>query len=99
MLTASQRYPLIVWAHGGPYSWWSSAFDGDIQAMAAAGYFVLYVNPRGSMSYGQVFAGSLAGEWPGPEYDDTMAGVDYVLAHHEIDAEKSASQVVQQARS
>ncbi len=88
MLTASQRYPLIVWAHGGPYSWWSSAFDGDIQAMAAAGYFVLYVNPRGSMSYGQVFAGSLAGEWPGPEYDDTMAGVDYVLAHHEIDAEK-----------
>ncbi len=88
MLAASHSYPLIVWAHGGPYSWWSSAFDGDIQAMAAAGYFVLYVNPRGSMSYGQAFAGSLAGKWPGLEYDDTMAGVDYVLARDEIDAEK-----------
>ncbi len=88
MLNASQKYPLIVWAHGGPYSWWSSAFDGDIQAMAAAGYFVLYVNPRGSMSYGQAFASALAGKWPGPEYDDTMAAVDYVLARPEIDAEK-----------
>lgn len=83
-----QKYPLIVWAHGGPYSWWSSAFDGDIQAMAAAGYFVMYINPRGSASYGQVFASALANKWPGPEYEDTMAGVDYLLSRPEIDADK-----------
>ncbi|MCM2459432.1 S9 family peptidase [Pseudomonas sp. CG7] len=81
-----QKYPLIVWAHGGPYSWWNSAFDGDIQAMAAAGYFVMYINPRGSASYGQAFASALADKWPGPEYEDTMSGVDYLLSRPEIDA-------------
>ncbi|KAH7009647.1 hypothetical protein EDB80DRAFT_682123 [Ilyonectria destructans] len=48
----THTYPMITTPHGGPYAWWSSAYNGDIQAMAAAGYLVFYPNPRGSMSYG-----------------------------------------------
>lgn len=79
------KYPLIVWAHGGPYAHWSSGFNADVQAMAAAGYLVMYVNPRGSSSYGQDFASALAGIWPGPEYDDIMAGVDFLISRPYVD--------------
>lgn len=81
----SKRYPMIVLAHGGPYSWWSSAYDGDIQAIAASGYLVMYVNPRGSASYGQAFASALANQWPGPEFADIMAGVDYLSSRPYVD--------------
>lgn len=50
----------------------------------------MYVNPRGSASYGQSFASSLAVGWPGPEYDDIMAGVDYLLARPYVDYMKLA---------
>lgn len=84
----THTYPMITIAHGGPYAWWSSAYNGDIQAMAAAGYLVFYPNPRGSMSYGQAFASALAGEWPGPEYDDIMAGIDHLLSRPYVDRTK-----------
>ncbi|RTE75759.1 hypothetical protein BHE90_009800 [Fusarium euwallaceae] len=84
----TQKYPMITLAHGGPYAWWSSAYNGDIQAMAAAGYLVFYPNPRGSMSYGQAFASALADKWPGPEYDDIMAGVDHLVTRPYVDGAK-----------
>ncbi|KAK2685153.1 hypothetical protein QWA68_016433 [Fusarium oxysporum] len=84
----TQKYPMITLAHGVPYAWWSSAYNGDIQAIAAAGYLVFYPNPRGSMSYGQAFATALADEWPGPEYDDIMAGVDHLVTRPYVDGTK-----------
>ncbi|KAF4465602.1 alpha beta-hydrolase [Fusarium albosuccineum] len=82
---ALQTYPLITLAHGGPYSWWNSAYDGNVQAVAAAGYLVFCPNPRGSMSYGQAFAASLADKWPGLEFDDIMAGVDCLIKRPYVD--------------
>ncbi|KAJ3533456.1 hypothetical protein NM208_g7974 [Fusarium decemcellulare] len=82
---ALQTYPLIMLAHGGPYSWWNSAYDGNVQVMAAAGYIVFCSNPRGSMSYGQAFAAALADKWPGLEFDDIMAGVDCLIKRPYVD--------------
>ncbi len=42
--------------------------------MAAKGYVVLYINPRGSTSYGQDFANIIQYHYPGDDYRDLMAG-------------------------
>lgn len=79
------KYPAIVWAHGGPHHWWSRAFDAEIQAMAAAGYIVMFPNPVGSVSYGQAFASALSDDWPGADYEDVMAGVEVLSTRPYVD--------------
>jgi dipeptidyl aminopeptidase/acylaminoacyl peptidase len=56
--------------------------------MAAKGYIVLYVNPRGSTSYGQDFANIIQYKYPGDDYKDLMIGVDELLKRGYVDAKK-----------
>lgn len=87
----TKKYPMIVWVHGGPYMAFTSKFEMDTQVMAAAGYLVMYVNPRGSSSYGQAFASALANNWPGDvDFGDVMAGVDYLSTRPYVDSERLA---------
>ncbi len=58
----------------------------EFQWMAARGYVVLYVNPRGSTSYGQEFGNIIQYKYPGDDYKDLMAGVDEVIRRGYIDA-------------
>jgi dipeptidyl aminopeptidase/acylaminoacyl peptidase len=51
----NKKYPLILNIHGGPHAAYGWVFDHEFQWMAAKGYVVLYINPRGSTSYGQNF--------------------------------------------
>ena len=44
----AKKYPMILEIHGGPFASYGSVFSSEIQAFAAAGYVVLYTNPRGS---------------------------------------------------
>jgi acylaminoacyl-peptidase len=84
---AKQKYPLILEIHGGPYSDYGPTFAAEIQLYAAAGYVVLYLNPSGSTGYGEAFAQAINGDYPGPDYDDLMAGVDATLKKGFIDAQ------------
>ncbi|MCX6622111.1 MAG: S9 family peptidase [Acidobacteria bacterium] len=74
------RAPMILSIHGGPHAQSTAAFNGPVQAQAAAGYAVLVLNPRGSVGYGQKFADGTLNDWGGGDYKDLMAGVDHVLA-------------------
>ena len=56
-----------------------------MQLYAAAGYVVLYANPRGSTSYGEEFGNLIHHAYPGHDYDDLMSGVDAVLAKGYVD--------------
>ena len=47
---AGQRVPLILEIHGGPNAAYGPSFATDMQLYAAAGYAVLWTNPRGSTS-------------------------------------------------
>jgi dipeptidyl aminopeptidase/acylaminoacyl peptidase len=78
--------PLIVHIHGGPYGAWGTSFYFQAQVLAGMGYASLYVNPRGSLGYGQEFA--RAADWGEKDYLDLMAGVDAVLARGEVDAQR-----------
>lgn len=82
---ASKKYPLILEIHGGPFSMYSVAFNYMFQNFAANGFVVLYVNPRGSTGYGTAFSGGIDHNYPGPDYDDLMAGVDATIAKGYID--------------
>jgi len=82
---ASKKYPLILEIHGGPFTAYGPHFTAEIQLMAAAGYVVLYTNPRGSTSYGHDFANEIHHNYPGQDYDDLMAGVDAAIAEGYVD--------------
>jgi dipeptidyl aminopeptidase/acylaminoacyl peptidase len=80
------QYPLILEVHGGPYSAYGPYFSAEIQLYAAAGYVVLYGNPRGSTSYGYDFANATHHSYPGKDFDDLMSGVDAVIERGYVDA-------------
>ncbi|MDF7775477.1 S9 family peptidase [Sphingomonas sp. AOB5] len=73
------RVPLILEIHGGPHTAYGPWFSTDNQLYAASGYAVLYVNPRGSTSYGEDFANLIDKNYPGPDYDDLIASVDKAI--------------------
>jgi dipeptidyl aminopeptidase/acylaminoacyl peptidase len=61
-------------------------FSTDYQLYAAAGYIVLYTNPRGSTSYGYEFANLIHHKYPGNDYDDLMSSVDAAIAEGFVDS-------------
>ncbi len=90
---ASRKYPLLLLVHGGPQSEWDDAwgYRWNPQVMAAPGYVVLMINPRGSFGYGQKFTEEISGDWGGKVYEDLMKGVDAALAKHPfIDSSRMA---------
>ncbi len=82
---AEEKYPLILEIHGGPFANYGDRFAAEIQLYAAAGYVVLYLNPRGSTSYGQEFGNAIHHAYPGYDYDDLISGVEAVLARGYVD--------------
>jgi dipeptidyl aminopeptidase/acylaminoacyl peptidase len=82
------RYPLILWIHGGPVEQFTDGFSFTTQYLAAQGYVVLLVNPRGSSGYGEEFSRAIFADWGGPDYDDVMAGVDAVIGQGFVDPER-----------
>ena len=83
---ASKKYPLILEIHGGPNAAYGYTFTHEFLWMAAKGYIVLYINPRGSTSYGQDFGNIIQFNYPGDDYKDLMAGVDEVLKRGYVDS-------------
>jgi acylaminoacyl-peptidase len=80
-----KQYPLILEIHGGPFANYGDRFSSEVQLYAAAGYVVLYTNPRGSTSYGKAFGNEIHHNYPGNDYDDLMSGVDAVLDKGYVD--------------
>lgn len=82
--SASRKYPLILNIHGGPAGVFTESFTAassiyPIQALAAADYVVLRPNPRGSSGYGVDFRRANINDWGFGDYDDNMAGVDFLI--------------------
>jgi dipeptidyl aminopeptidase/acylaminoacyl peptidase len=77
--TTGERYPIILRLHGGPVSQYTHAFNFEAQMFAADGYVVVYTNPRGSSGYGQAFSQAIFADWGNLDFQDVMAGVDYVI--------------------
>ena len=75
---SAKKYPLKFLIHGGPQGAWGDAWSyrWNAELMAANGYVVVMVNPRGSTGYGQAFIDGVNGDWGGKAYVDLMKGLD-----------------------
>lgn len=80
--TPGQRYPLVVKAHGGPHGAYGHTFFQTFHTLSAAGFFVFYLNPRGSTGYGHDFTYATLGKWGLVDEEDFLTGIDAVLARY-----------------
>jgi dipeptidyl aminopeptidase/acylaminoacyl peptidase len=80
----NKKYPVKFLIHGGPQGAWgdSWSYRWNPELMAASGYVVVMVNPRGSTGYGQAFVDGVNGDWGGKAYVDLMKGLDYAEQHY-----------------
>jgi dipeptidyl aminopeptidase/acylaminoacyl peptidase len=80
---SGKRYPLIVTVHGGPEAHdsngWLTGYSDPGQVAAAKGMAVLYPNYRGSTGRGVKFSMLDQADYAGPEFDDLVDGVDYLV--------------------
>ena len=85
-----RRYPLLLNVHGGPFAQYGSRFFDEFQIYAAAGYAVLYSNPRGSSGYSEEWGRAIRGPveggpgWGTRDYEDVMAVMDEALEHFDF---------------
>ena len=74
----TKRYPAVYEIHGGPRAAYGGVFMHEMQALASAGYFVFFCNPRGSEGKGEDFA-DIRGKHGTIDYDDLMEFMDHIL--------------------
>ena len=90
----AKKYPLKFLIHGGPQGAWGDAgsYRWNAELMAASGYVVVMVNPRGSTGYGQAFIDGVNGDWGGKAYVDLMKGLDAAeVAYPFIDKDRECA--------
>lgn len=83
-----RKYPLLLYVHGGPRAMYGNAFFHEFQVLAARGYIVLAVNPRGSQGYGEKHADAIKGDWGNLDFKDLMAAVDAAARLPYVDAQR-----------
>ncbi|MBB3167684.1 S9 family peptidase [Simiduia aestuariiviva] len=84
----AKKYPLMLEIHGGPVANYGPRFSAELQLFAAAGYVVVYANPRGSDSYGPDFVNEIHHNYPSKDYNDLMDAVDQVIAKGFVNADQ-----------
>ena len=85
---SSKKYPMVVLVHGGPSAMVHSSWPGPHSfgiALAAAGYFVLMPNPRGSYGQGEAFTRANVKDFGYGDFRDIMTGMDQVLKEAPVD--------------
>jgi dipeptidyl aminopeptidase/acylaminoacyl peptidase len=67
-----EKYPTILQIHGGPLGIYGDGIYQEFHLMTAAGYCVIYTNPRGSAGYGEEYGATLNGRHGSVDYKDIM---------------------------
>jgi dipeptidyl aminopeptidase/acylaminoacyl peptidase len=83
-----ERYPLVLYIHGGPHSAYGEGWFDEFHNITGAGMFVLYTNPRGSSGYGADFTYATRGRWGLEDFEDLMKAVDIVIQRPDVDPDR-----------
>ncbi|HCG55967.1 MULTISPECIES: alpha/beta fold hydrolase [Brevibacterium] len=84
-------FPLVVFAHGGPWGSWNSwTYRWNPGPFTAAGYAVLLPDPAISTGYGQSMIDRGQQELGGAPFTDILALTDAAIERPDIDAERTA---------
>lgn len=82
----TRTYPAVIYVHGGPSWRVVDVMDARFfQSLAANGYVVLAPNFRGSIGYYADFNLADVGDLGGGDFQDIMAGLDYLVATGYVD--------------
>jgi dipeptidyl aminopeptidase/acylaminoacyl peptidase len=73
------KAPLVIDVHGGPSASFGSTPWLEMNALADAGFHVIYPNPRGSVSYGEDYARALYGRWGEVDAADVLRVVEWAV--------------------
>ncbi|MET1075777.1 MAG: serine hydrolase, partial [Umezawaea sp.] len=85
--------PLLLDIHGGPHNAWNGAADEAHlyhQELAALGWTVLLLNPRGSDGYGERFHDAALGAWGEADAKDFLEPLDQLVAEGVADPRRLA---------
>ncbi len=83
-----KKHPVLLNIHGGPFTQYGNAFFDEFQVYVAAGYVVVYSNPRGSSGYPEAWGAAIDGSelggsgWGTVDYEDLMAVTDEALRRY-----------------
>ena len=82
------KFPAIIWTHGGPSSQWLDSFYANIQYFASQGYAVLAPNVRGSTGFGRAFEDMNNQDLGYGDLQDVIAGVAYLKSLDYVNPDK-----------
>jgi len=88
---SGQKYPVLLYIHGGPATCYGHTFFHELQWWAAQGYGVAYSNPHGGSSYGRGFQNSIRHDWGNRDYRDIMSFTDEVVNLPWVDRSRLAA--------
>ncbi len=83
-----RKMPAILFVHGGPKGMYGYYFHYTAQLMADRGFYVIFTNPRGSTGYSEEFALAVLNRTGLEDFQDILAGLDWVIEHENVDPEK-----------
>lgn len=76
---AGQKYPAVLWIHGGPEGQDGFSWDPWALFLAQEGLVVLEPNYRGGTGYGEKFRNLNVEDSGGGEVQDVVAGAQYIV--------------------
>ena len=92
-----EKYPGIIWIHGGPTNQYEDDFQHQPQSSQQSmnfftqnGYVILQPNIRGSSGYGKAFEKANNRCWGKCDLQDVLAGVEYLKSLPYVNPDKIA---------
>ena len=87
-IVRNQKYPAIVYIHGGPASQSMDSFNRFVQYMSNQGYLVIAPNYRGGTGYGRDFQEANRRDAGGEELNDVLGAADFIQRTGFVDPAK-----------
>ena len=75
----AQSYPVLLNIHGGPFGQYGENFFDEFQVYAAAGYGVVFCNPRGSSGQSNAFSRAIIEHLGEIDYGDVMTAFEAAI--------------------
>jgi dipeptidyl aminopeptidase/acylaminoacyl peptidase len=87
-IVRDQKYPAIVYIHGGPASQSMDGFNRFVQYMNNQGYLVIAPNYRGGTGYGTKFQEANRHDAGGEELNDVLGAAEFIQRTGFVDSSK-----------
>jgi dipeptidyl aminopeptidase/acylaminoacyl peptidase len=87
-IVRNQKYPAIVYIHGGPAAQSMDGFNRFVQYMSNQGYLIIATNYRGGTGYGREFQDGNRHDAGGEELNDVLGAAEFILHTGFVDPAK-----------